>query len=817
MRQFLSDLIHALRQWRARPGLWLAIVVTLALGLGANTAVFSVIHSLLLRPLPFPDADRLVMVYNTYPKNDLIFAGTSIPDYLDRKQGAPSFEDLAMLNEDYLSLTLGNVPERIVAGRVTPSLFTVLQQPAAFGRVLLEEDAKEGAAPVVVLSHSMWQRLYGADRTVIGRDLVLSGRNYQIVGVMPEGFAFPDTDRQLYIPLVFTQEQMGDGERGNEYSISIGRLKPGATLASANAEMDVLVERVGARLPDYKEFYDSAGFTGRAEYLQKFFVGELAGMLGLLQAATLFVLLIAAANVANLLLAQGLARRREFSVRSAMGAGRGRLFGQVIAEALLAALAGAALGLLVAKACLLLLGGQLTQRMGGSLFVPGIDNSVLLYTLALSALVAVLIALLPAWVVSRHSLVEGLKDGGHGTTSSRVTQVSRNALVVVQLALSVALLVGAGLLLRSFARLSDVQPGFNPENLYSAAVVLNGERYDEPAPRLRFFDNVLRDISGLPGVEGVGVISGLPFTPMANSSGSFGIRGEVYDATHALPHAYQRVIDPGYADAAKVPLLRGRHFTSADSADAPKVAIIDKLLADKHFPGQDPIGKQVSFGDGSDPDTVWFTIVGVVGTVKSTDLGADVRKETMYVPLAQRPARFVAIIVRSKLPLETLTAGLRSAFKKIDPGLPMFDIKTMQQRITESLGPRRAPMQLLLVFATIALVLAAVGIYAVLAFLVGQRSGEIGVRMAIGAGRQDILRMVLKQSANLIVVGIGIGTVAALFIGRGLATQLFGVSQYDPLTYAGVVALLAVVALIASLVPARRASVIDPLRALRQE
>jgi predicted permease len=817
MRDFLSDCVNALRQWRARPGLWAAIVVTLALGIGANTAVFSVIHSFLLRPLPFPDADRLVMVYNTYPKNDLIFAGTSIPDYLDRKEGAPSIEDLAMLNQSFLSLTLGDVPERLIATRTTPSLFSVLQAKAAFGRVLDPADADEGAPPVVVLSHSLWQRLYGADRTVLGRDLILSGRNHRIVGVMPEGFAFPDTNRQLYVPFVFKPEEKTDNERGNEYSISVGRLKPGATVAGANAEMAVLVDRISARIPEAKAFYDSSGFGGRAEPLQKFFVGELAGLLALLQAATVFVLLIAAANVANLLLAQGLARRREFSVRSAMGAGRGQLFRQVVAEALLASLAGAALGLLVAQTCLLLMGDQLTTRMGGSLFAPSIDGNVLTFTLVMSVGIALLISLLPAFVVSGHSLVQGLKDGGHGTTSSRMTQISRSTLVVVQLALSVALLIGAGLLLRSFERLNNVDPGFNPQNLYSAALVLNGEPYAEPAARARFYESAQTGIRAIPGVQSVGAISGLPFTDMASAGASFSIKGEVYDATHAVPHAYQRQIDEGYLDAARVPLLLGRNFTEADRVGAPAVVIIDKLLADKHFPGQDPIGKQVSNGNNDGEGPLWRTVVGVVGNVKVNDLGADARKETMYTSLRQEPANMVAIIVRSAMPRDELTARIRGVFKKLDPGLPLFDVKTMQERIGESLGPRRAPMQLLLVFALIALALAAVGIYAVLAFLVGQRSGEIGVRMAIGAGKKDILRMIMKQSTHLIIVGIVVGLITALLIGRSLAAQLFGVSPYDPLTYAAVITLLALVALGASLIPARRASVIDPLQALRQE
>ena len=822
MTKIFADLRQATRQMRARPGLWLAIILTLALGIGANTAVFSVVNRMLLQPLGFQDADRLVMVYNTYPNNDLKFAGTSVPDYLDRKEGAPAFESIAMLNQDFLSLNRGDTPERLLATRTTPSLFTVLKSNAAIGRTLNDIDAEPGALPVTVLSHNLWQRLYAGDASVLGKDLVLNGRNVRIVGIMPQGFAFPDQDRELYVPMIFKPEQKTDDERGNENSISIARLAPGANIESANAQMKVLVDRVSTRLPDYKEFYESSGFGGRAEYLQPFFVGELRSMITLLQAATLLVLLIAAANVANLLLAQGLARRREFAVRAAIGAGRRQLFRQLVAEALLASLAGAVLGLLVAKACLLLMGGQLTQRMGGSLLLPGLDLQVLAFSLALALAVAVLIAIVPAVVVS-HSLASGLRDGGRGNTGSRLTQMSRSSLVVMQLSLSVALLIGAGLLLRSFARLSDVDPGFKAEGLYSAALILGREQYPEAPERARFYESALRDVRALPGVNSAGLISGLPFTQMASAGASFSIQGEVYDASHPMPHAYQRVIDEGYVDAAGVPLIAGRNFNSMDRSNTAPVAIVDKVFADKHFAGMDPIGKQITFGsqnllpDGSAPEVRWLTIVGVVGAVKANDLGASERKETMYLPLQQDAPAFVAIVIRSNLAPAVLSSQVREVLKKIDPGLPLFDIKTMHERISDSLGPRRAPMQLLLVFAGVALLLATVGIYAVLAFLVGQRTGEIGVRVAIGACRNDIMQMIFAHSAKLIILGLAIGFAGALVLARSLATQLFGVSPYDPATYISVLALLAIVAIGASLIPARRACAIDPLRALRPE
>ena len=822
MTSIFGQLRQATRQMRARPGLWLAIILTLALGIGANTAVFSVVNRMLLQPLGFKDADRLVMVYNTYPNNDLKFAGTSVPDYLDRKEGAPAFAAIAMLSQDFLSLNRGDTPERLLATRTTPSLFTVLKASAALGRILTESDTEAGAVPVTVLSHGLWRRLYGNDPSVLGKDLVLNGRNVRIVGIMPAGFAFPDQDRELYVPMIFTPAQKTDDERGNENAISIARLAPGASIESANAQMKVLVDRVSARLPDFKEFYESSGFGGRAEYLQPFFVGELRSMIPLLQAATLLVLLIAAANVANLLLAQGLARRREFAVRAAIGAGRSQLFRQLIAEALLASFAGAALGLLVAKACLLLMGGQLTQRMGGSLLLPGLDAQVVVFSLALALVVAVLIAIVPAVVVN-HSLVSGLGDGGRGNTGSRLTQISRSSLVVMQLSLSVALLIGAGLLLRSFARLSDVDPGFKADGLYSAALILGREHYPDAPERARFYESALRDVRALPGVSSAGLISGLPFTQMAAAGASFSIKGAVYDASHPMPHAYQRVIDEGYVEAAGVPLIAGRNFDSADRANTTPVAIVDKIFADKHFAGVDPIGKQITFGsenllaDGSAPQVRWMTIVGVVGSVKANDLGVSEVKETMYLALQQDAPAFVAIVIRSNLAPAALSSQVRGVLKKIDPGLPLFDIKTMHERISDSLGPRRAPMQLLLVFAGVALLLATVGIYAVLAFLVGQRTGEIGVRVAIGAQRNDIMQMIFTHSAKLIALGLVIGLAGALVLARSLAAQLFGVSPYDPATYISVLMLLAIVALGASLIPARRACAIDPLRALRTE
>jgi predicted permease len=816
MSNLVSLFTQAFRQIRSRKGLWCAVVLTLALGIGANTAVFSVVNRMLVQPLPFPDANQLVMVYNTYPKNDLLFAGTSIPDYLDRKEGAPSFASLAMLTQDYMSLTLSDTPERVLASRTTPSLFTVLKSPAALGRTLIDADAEEGATPVVVLSHGFWQRAYAADVSVIGKQLQLSGRSYRIVGVMPEGFAFPDMSRELYVPMVFSAREKSDAERGNEYSISIGRLKPGASIESANAEMKVLVDRLTARSPEAKVFYDSAGFGGRAEYLQSFFVGELSGMLGLLQAATLLVLLIATANVANLLLAQGLARRREFSVRAAIGAGSMQLFRQLSAEALIAAMASAVLGILVAKACLMLMGEQLTQRMGGSLLAPTLDAPVLLFTLLLAIVVAMLVALIPAMIV-QHSLTQGLRDGGHGSTTGKLTQFSRSSLVVMQLTLSVALLIGAGLLLRSFERLSAVDPGFKAKGLYSASVSLSAQLYPEAVQRTNFYSAALRGVRALPGVTHAGVVVGLPFTSMAFAGASFRIKGEIYDASRSPPHAFQRVIDEGYLEAAQVPLLMGRNFTPADRADTAPVVLIDKIFADKHFPEKNPIGQLVTRGDSRDPNTAWSTVVGVVGAVKSSDLSTDVRKETMYAPLQQSPDALASFVIRSNLDVAALSQSVRQVLQKLDPGLPLFDIQSMQSRISDSLGPKRAPMQLLAVFAGIALLLAAVGMYAVLAFLVGQRRGEIGLRVAIGAMRGDIIRMILGHSAKLIGIGLVLGLAGALLLARGLSAQLFGVSPYDPSTYLIVLAMLATVGIIASVLPAQRACAVDPLRALRGE
>ena len=484
-------------------------------------------------------------------------------------------------------------------------------------------------------------------------------------------------------------------------------------------------------------------------------------------------------------------------------------------------MSGAALGLLVAKACLWLMGGQLTQRMGGSLLLPTLDPQVLAFSFVLALVVALLIAVIPAVVVN-HSLAAGLRDGGRGNTGSRLTQMSRSSLVVMQLSLSVALLIGAGLLLRSFARLSDVDPGFKADGLYSATLILGNEHYPSATARVQFYDSALRGIRTLPGVRSAGLISGLPFTEMASAGASFSIKNEVYDASHPMPHAYRRVIDDAYIDTAKVPLIAGRNFNSTDRSTTAPVVIVDKIFADKHFAGIDPIGKQITFG-ASAPDangvsqTRWMTIVGVVGAVKSSDLGLSERKETLYLTLQQNAPMYVAIVIRSNLAAGALSSQVRGVLKKIDPGLPLFDIKTMHERINDSLGPRRAPMQLLLVFAGVALLLATVGIYAVLAFLVGQRTGEIGLRVAVGACSNDIMQLIFKHSAKLIALGLAIGLGGALVLATGLSNQLFGVSPYDPATYISVLLLLAIVALSASLIPARRACAIDPLRALRPD
>ena len=802
-----SDIRFAWRAIRSRPTYTLISVLVLGLAIGANATVFSVFNGLFLRPLPYPDGDELVYVYNTYPKMALEFAGTSIPDYLDRIEQAPSLESLAMFNGARKTLGFQGAPEQLALTRATPSLFRVLGVEPMLGRAFTDEEAVPDADRFIVLSHTLWRTRFGGRADIVGEDIRLDGEPYQVLGVMPESFTFPSATTTGWIPLSWAPSQAGDDQRGREFYASIGRLAPGATIAGLNAEMDAIVQRNVERLPNAADFLERTGFTGRAQDLREFTVGDLRQMMLLLQAIVLAVLLIACANVANLQLARVTSRRKELSVRAALGAYRSRLVGLVLTESLMLSLLGAVAGLLVAWG-----GLELVRTLGldraNQGFEYALDTNVLLMTAGSAIAAGLVSALLPVAVLWRQNLAQAIHDAGRIGSGGTAAQGLRSALVVGQIAVGVALLVGAGLLTKSFLEVQRQGAGFDPTGVLTARVSLPSNRYADDAAEVRFFEQALAELNALPGVVEAGFVSTLPLSA-GNSQASFSVDGYTPTGDQAAPHAQQRFIDHRYLSSIGVSVMRGRGFTE----DEPEpVVLVDENVVSRFWPDRDPIGQRVS------PDgTNWYTVVGVVPAIKHSDLTQRATKETVYWHYRQRPVSSGAFTIKTALEPSQLTQVVSDAVLRIDPELPLFDVQPYQQRVEQALGPQRAPMVLTLVFAGVAFVLAVVGIYGVLTWAVTQRVGEIGVRMALGARAADIVRMVVRQGGRLTAVGLVLGLVAAVTLGRLMSSQLHGVDALDPGIFALVVVGLALAALAASWIPANRASRIDPMQALRDE
>lgn len=821
MSGLIGDLKYGWRSLWSRPALTLVAALTLGLGIGANVAIFSVLHGMFLAPLPYPQGERLVDVYNSYPSSGLDYAGTSIPDYLDRRENASSLEDLALYTGVSLNLAeSGAQPERLVGLRATPSLFSTLRVHAALGRVFQSEHGEPGQDKVVVLSDALWRNRFGADPGIVGRSIRLSGESHQVLGVMPRGFAFPSPQTQLWVPFAFTPAQRQDTERGNEYSQSVGRLREGAGIERLQAEMAAIVarnaERVGAlegeQAARFAEFLRGGNFVGRAQPLRELQVGDSRAMVNILQAAVALVLLIAVANVANLLLTGLNARQKELAVRSALGASRLRIARQLLLEAQMVALAGCGAGLVLARLLIELLPAIGIDGAGGRYAIQ-IDTGILGFALGLSLLAGALSVLVPLATLLGQPISQTIGDSGRLSGGGRMAGASRGALVVAQVAMATVLLVGAGLLLRSFIGLQQASPGFDARGVQTALLALPMERYPDAASRAAFHESLLREVRGIPGIERAAITSNLPFGS-SNSQGTYFIDGREVPSGSAAPHGMQRYVDEDYFTALRIPLLKGRAFTPADSAAAEPVVIIDEFLANRHFRDVDPIGQRINRG-GASP---WATVVGVVGTVKHASLREPVEKETIYWPFRQQMPASAALLVRGQgLGTEAVAEALRAAVRKVDAEQPLYSLLPLEDRIALSLDQQRAPMHLISGFAVLALLLAAIGIYSVLAFSVGQRAGELGVRMAVGAGARQIQALVLGQGGRLAALGLGVGIVLALALGRFAEAQLFGVSARDPLTFLLVPLALAAIALLACWLPARRAARLDPMLALRKD
>ena len=806
----MQDIRYALRSLRKQPIFALVAVATLTLGIGANTAIFSLLYQYLLRPLPYPDAERLVFIWNTYPLMGLPQASVSIPDYIDRKTQASAIEDATLFMNRGLSLAAEGEPVQVRGLAVTPSFFSTLQRQPFLGRAFVEGEAQPGADKAAILTYSLWNSRFAADRSIVGRSIRLGGESYQVVGVLAADVELPSRDISVLVPFSFTPQQMSDQGRGNEFSQMIARLKPGATIEQVNAQMATIVDRVLDRLPQRQSFARTSGFGGYAVPIRDQLVGDLRTPLYFLQVFVLLVLLIACANVANLLLMRATGRYRELAIRTTLGAGQRRLVRQMLTEGLVLSALGALGGLLLGVAgarALVALGSQQVPGMTTATLQP----AVLAFTMGLAVVTGLVFGLAPALVVFRGNAWSLLKDDSTRGSASRSTGLTRSVLVIAETAFALVLLVAAGLLLKSFLRLQNVDPGFGTDNVLTAQISLPAARYPDPAARRAFWLRLVDGARGLPGVTSVGLTTNVPFNGNV-SSGSYSIVGYTPGPSEAAPHGRQEVVGGDYFAAMRIPLIEGRFFNDADTADSPPVVVVDQFLANKYFAKRSALGQQIQRGG---PDSPRLTIVGVAGTINSIDLGQPVTKERVYRPATQQAPGAMALVLKTGLDPTTLVGQLRGAVRSIDPEQPVADVRTMDQWVSRSLELRRTPAMLLALFGSVALVLSAIGIYGVLAFSVAQRGREFGIRQALGADRTSILTLVLKQGLMTAGVGIVLGLIGSAFAARLMQRMLFGVSRYDPAVFAAVTAVLFAVAVAACYIPARRATRVDPMVALR--
>jgi predicted permease len=805
----MMDLRYALRTLRKQPVFTLVAVLTLTLGIGANTAIFSLLYQTLLRPLPYADAERLVFIWNTYPLMGLPQASVSIPDYLDRKTQAPAIEDAALFTGRAANLAEEGRPEQLRALAVTPSFFSTLGRQPFLGRAFSEDEARPEADKFVVLSHALWNGRFGGDRTIVGRDIRLNGEAHRVVGVLPADFELPSRDIALLLPFAFTPQQMSDAARGNEFSMMIARLRPGATIEQLNAQIKVIVDQNIARLPTRAQFARSSGFGGFAVPMRDELVGDVRTPLLVLQAGVVLVLLIACANVANLLLMRATGRGRELAIRTTLGAGRLRLARQMLTEGVVLSVIGGVAGFVLGMAGLRGLIAMTSQQLPGATEAT-LEPIVLLFTVALSIATGLVFGLIPAVAVIRGNTAAFLKDDSIRSSAGKGTGLARATLVVAETALALMLLTGAGLLIKSFARLQSVNPGFSTESVLTAQIALSPLQYPDAAARRVFWTRLVDKARALPGVSAAGLTSNVPFNGSV-SSGSYSIVGYTPGPNDAAPHGRQEVVGGDYFRAMQIPLIEGRLFNDGDTRERTPVVVVDQYLVNRYFPGKSAIGRQVQRGQNNPP----WTIVGVVGTINSIDLAQPVIKERIYYPVTQAAQPRMAVTLKTTMDPATVVAPLRDAVLSIDPDQPIADVRTMDQWVARSLEVRRAPMVLLALFGGVALVLSAIGIYGVLAFGVAQRVREFGIRQALGANRQSILSLVLVQGMRTVGLGIALGLAGAYALSRFLETLLFGVQPHDIPVFAGVTVLLLLVAVLACYLPAHRATEIDPMTALR--
>jgi predicted permease len=821
MNTLLQDLRYSIRALAKSPGFVLAAVLSLAIGIGVNAAVFSILDALLLHPLPYKDADRLVILWNRSPGLDISEDWFSTAQYSDIKTSHHGFEQVAIAIGGNYNLTGWGDPERVGTIRVSSNLLPMLGVHAQLGRLFVADEDLTGRPTTALFSYAMWVRHYGSDPHIVGKSIILNGVPYEVVGVMPRSFSLPrevmptldgaeQAEILLPLPLAADAARIRDHE---DYNI-IGRLKPGVSIRQAQAEMDTITARLRR---DYPEVYPpNGGLTFGIVPLLEQVVGNVRRTLYLLLGAVGFVLLIACANIANLQLSRALARQKEIAVRTALGASRIRILRQLLTESVFVALCGGTGGAVLALASvswIRILGPQSVPRLGDI----RINGETLLFTFLVSLVAGVLFGLAPALRLSRLDLQVTLQDTSR--TSVGVSAIwgrgngFRRLLVVSELALCVMLLIGAGLLIRSFARVRDVPPGFSPQDVLTLEITMNGVRYKDKAAVLSAYHQLWERLERVPGVDAAGAVTSLPLSQMY-AWGPITVEGRVPPAGEKFINADERIVSGQYFKAMEIPLRQGRFFDDHDVATNPRVAIIDDYMAQQLWPNQDPVGKRIRLGSITDTKEPWVTIVGIVGRIKQYTLDSDSRI-AFYLPQTQYATRAMNVVIRSSIDAPTLTSAVKQQIHELDRDLPLYNVRTMEQRVDESLARRRFSVLLLGVFAGISLGLATIGIYGVMAYLVGQGKREIGIRMALGATQNGILSFVVRKGMTLALCGVAVGLVGAFVLSRVIRSLLFGVEATDALTFCAIPVLLILVALLASYIPARRAARVDPSVSLR--
>jgi putative ABC transport system permease protein len=802
MESLIKDIRYGVRMLTRNPAFTVVAVIALALGIGANAAIFSVVNAVLLRPLPYDDPDRLMMIRETKLPQFPEFS-VSPGNFLDWQKQNTVFEPLVAIQNSAFNLIEADEPERLQGQRVSDGFLAMLGAQPVLGRGFLPEEDQPGHNFVVILSHGLWQRRFGGDPNILERAITLNGQSYNIIGVMPSSFGFGGRAVELWTPIGFTAQQAQ--QHGAHYVSAIGRLKPGVTVEQARAEMSAIAERLAEQYPDA-----NAGWNVKVVPMLEFAVRGIKLALYVILAAVGFVLLIACANVANLLLARAAARQKEIAIRTALGAGRWRIVRQLLTESLLLSLIGGAVGLLLAiwgKDLLLSLAPEDLPRVREA----SLDGWVLAFTAGITLLTGLSFGLVPALQASKPNLNETLKDAGRGSTEGGRRHLVRSVLVVLEVATALVLLVGAGLMIKSFMRLQNVDPGFNPNNALTVKISLPQKKYPEADQQATFYKQLLEKVSTLPGVQAVGAARVLPLDD--DFVLGFEIQGRPPYPPGDEPSTNYYSVTPDYFKAMGIPLLRGRLFNEHDTKDAQRVAVISETMAKKFFPDEDPLGKGIHVTMGP---TLYRQIVGIVGDVKQYGLDAETTAAT-YEPFSQQPFSSMALVVRTTGDPTSLSGAIRSEVLNLDKEQPVSSIRPLAHLVSSSIAQQRFAMLLLGVFAAVAMVLASVGIYGVMSYSVTQRTHEIGIRMALGAGQRDVLRLVVGHGMLLTLIGVAIGLVVAFLLTHVMAALLFGVSATDLTTFVVFSTSLTAVALVACLVPARRALKVDPMVALRYE